>query len=106
MNLQNKFFDFLASGRPIVFAGEGESADIIHQTDSGRVVPAEDGEAVAEAVSSLWRLDVAERRAMGERARRYVLRHFERGALSLRLLRWIEEDVGGTGPVADDLPER
>ena len=99
---QNKFFDFLASGRPIVFAGEGESADIIREADAGRVVPAEDDEAVAEAVLSLGRLSVAERQAMGERGRRYVMRHYERGTLSRRLLRWIEDDAEGSGGAGDN----
>jgi glycosyltransferase involved in cell wall biosynthesis len=105
MNLQNKFFDFLASGRPIVFAGEGESADIIREVDAGRVVPAENDEAVADAVRSIRGLEADNRHAMGERGRRYVLAHFERKMLASRLIGWIEDDIGVLARTGNDSTE-
>ena len=82
MNLQNKFFDYLASARPIVFAGCGESAAIIERSACGIVVPAEDGAAMAGAIVSLKQRPAAEREHMGQRGREFVLEHFDRRALA------------------------
>jgi glycosyltransferase involved in cell wall biosynthesis len=81
MNLQNKFFDFLASGRPIVFAGSGESADIVVESGAGKVVEAENFGAMANVIKELASLPTAERGAMGRRGREFVLHHFDRERL-------------------------
>jgi glycosyltransferase involved in cell wall biosynthesis len=78
MNLPNKLFDFLMSGRPIVVAGEGETADIIRAANAGLVVPAEDSWAVADALRKLIALAVETRQKMGENAREYVIKHYDR----------------------------
>jgi glycosyltransferase involved in cell wall biosynthesis len=82
MNLPNKLFDFLASQRPIIVAGRGESANLVQRAGAGRVVEAEDGIAMAQAIVALATLSTAERTAMGEGGRRYALEHYNREDLS------------------------
>lgn len=100
MNLPNKLFDFLASGRPVVVAGQGESGDLVQRAGAGRVVMAEDGMAMAKAIVELADLSDAERAAMGESGRRYVLEHYNRDDLSRVFLDVLECAVrfsGGNG---------
>ena len=91
MNLQNKFFDFLASARPIVFAGKGESADIIEKCGSGKIVEPEDSHAISIAIKEIKALSQSERETMGQNGRKYVLTHFERNVLGDKLVQLIEQ---------------
>ena len=94
MNLQNKFFDFLASAPPIVFAGCGESAEIIEKCSCGVVVPAEDYGAMAGAIVDLKNLSAEKRAQMGQRGREFVLANFDRQALAEK---WIDLLQGVAG---------
>ncbi len=52
--IPSKIFEAMAMGRPIVLAApDGEAADIIRTTGAGVVLPAEDPQALAAAVSDL-----------------------------------------------------
>lgn len=82
MNLPNKLFDFLASARPIVVAGEGETAGVVNAAGGGRVVPAEDGAAMARAIEELHAAGEASRAEIGRRARAYVYDHYRRELLA------------------------
>jgi len=93
MNLPNKLFDFLVSERPILVAGHGESADLVLRAGAGRVVPAEDGAALAQAILELASLSPDERRKMGQAGRRYVLEHYNRENLSQIFLHVLEKAV-------------
>ena len=93
MNLPNKLFDFLASGRPIVVSGKGESGNLVQRAKAGYVVAAEDGPAMAEAIVHLAALSDKERAAMGESGRRYVLEHYNRDKQSRLLLDVLERIV-------------
>ncbi|HME13018.1 MAG TPA: glycosyltransferase family 4 protein [Candidatus Acidoferrum sp.] len=50
----SKMFPMLASGKPIIFFGNGEGARLIERANAGIVVPAENAPAFAEAVSRLF----------------------------------------------------
>lgn len=67
----NKLFDYLASGRPTVFAA-GVAENPIRTAGSGICVPPESPVAVADAVATLAALSRSERDTLGERGRRYV----------------------------------
>jgi glycosyltransferase involved in cell wall biosynthesis len=81
MNLPNKLFDFLASTRPIVVAGEGETAEVVRRAGAGLVVAAEDGAALAGAVREVAGLDEMTRHTMGRSGREYVLARYDRKAI-------------------------
>ena len=73
----NKFFDYIASGLPVLNNYPGWLADMITQEDFGRVVPPDDAEAFADAC--IWfRDNSAARIAMGGRARAYAKREHSR----------------------------
>lgn len=86
MNLPNKLFDFLATARPIVVAGDGETAEVIRGAACGIVVPAEDAQAMARAIVDVRRLDACARQEMGGRGRAYAVAHYSRNALSEQFL--------------------
>jgi len=97
MNLPNKLFDFLGSGRPIVVAGQGESGNLVQRAGAGWGVAAEDGAAMAEAIVKLATLSDTERAAMGESGRQYVVEHYNRDNLSHAFLDVLERVVQSTG---------
>jgi glycosyltransferase involved in cell wall biosynthesis len=86
MNLPNKFFDYLASGKPIILAGEGETADVISKSGSGKIVEAENSKTMAHAILEFKSMNPNERAKMGENGRKYVFEHFSRSKLSKKLI--------------------
>lgn len=85
-NLPNKLFDFLASARPVVVAGAGETPELVVAAECGRVGRAEDSQAMADSLIGLVAMPVEERIAMGAKGREYVLAHFGRNRLSEQFL--------------------
>jgi glycosyltransferase involved in cell wall biosynthesis len=86
MNLQNKFFDYLSSAKPIIFAGSGNSAEIIEKSHSGIVIESQDYQAMAKAVKDMKLLSQLDRDKMGQNGKHYVLKHFERDNLTKQLI--------------------
>ena len=66
-----KIFASMACGKPVVYCGRGEGADIVRQAGAGIVTPPEDPERLADAVRELAR-DPALAQCLGEGGRRYV----------------------------------
>jgi glycosyltransferase involved in cell wall biosynthesis len=87
--LQNKVFDYLGSGRPIVAAVAGDQEDLIRESGGGIVVSPGDVEAFCEAVLRLKR-DPELRRQLGERGRAHVRDHLMRDGLLERYACMIE----------------
>jgi glycosyltransferase involved in cell wall biosynthesis len=92
-NLPNKLFDFLASAKPIIVAGSGETAAVINGAGCGRVVEAEDGAAVAAALRELAQLLDDARGQMGQAGKAYVTEHYDREVLSQNFLQIIQNAV-------------
>jgi glycosyltransferase involved in cell wall biosynthesis len=89
-NSPNKFFDALASGRPVIVNQPGWTRELVENNDAGVYVPVGDGRALAEAVASL--ADDADRRArMGANARALAERRFSRDDLAGQLIGVLEE---------------
>ena len=93
MNLQNKFFDFLVSARPIIFAGSGISAEIIEKIQCGKVVESENYLKMAIALKEIKLLSLSKRKKMGQNGKKFVLKHFNRNSLTKRLVQHFEELV-------------
>lgn len=85
----NKFFDYIASGIPVLNNYPGWLAEMIRAHDCGRVVPPDDPRAFAEAC--LWFRDhrVA-LREMGQRGRRLGEVQFSRALLAERFVKTLE----------------
>jgi glycosyltransferase involved in cell wall biosynthesis len=86
MNLPNKFFDYLASAKPIILAGEGETADVISKSGSGKIVEAEDFKAMADTVLEFKSMPPNERIKMGENGKKYAFEHFSRSKLTKKII--------------------
>lgn len=82
----SKVQSYLAAGRPILGALDGEGARIIHESGAGVAVPAEDAESLAAAACRLRDLGSEELASMGARGRVYYEREFAPQMLSERLL--------------------
>jgi glycosyltransferase involved in cell wall biosynthesis len=80
----NKMCDYLASGRPILFAGES-SYDPITSASAGIRVPPEDPAALADAVLRLRALPAEARARMGENGVAFAREHHDVRDLAARL---------------------
>ncbi len=73
----NKVFDYMAAGRPTILAIDGVIRQVVEAAKGGIFVPPGDDASLAEAVRFLSQ-NPLRARAMGARARAYVVRHFNR----------------------------
>jgi len=76
-----KTLAYLAVGRPILMAMQGEAAAVVTASNSGMAVPSEDPDALAEAILLLSGKTAAELGAMGSRGRSYAAEHYSRDKL-------------------------
>ena len=88
----NKFFDYLASGLPVLNNYPGWLAELIEEHDCGIAVPPEDPEAFADALIML-RDEPDRRREMGVNALNLAIRSFSRDELSQEFCLFLEEQV-------------
>ncbi len=93
LTIPSKIQSYMACGRPILAALEGEGARIVEEARAGVVVPAEDSSALAKAVQRLALMPPSEREAMGLNGRQYFLQEFDRNSLVARLDSWMNELV-------------
>jgi colanic acid biosynthesis glycosyl transferase WcaI len=94
LTIPSKVQSYLACGRPIVAALDGEGARVVEESFAGLAGPAGDPEALAANVLALYRLSQSERRAMGLRGRAYFEQHFEPERLLDRLEELMREVKG------------
>jgi glycosyltransferase involved in cell wall biosynthesis len=80
----NKLFDYLASGRPVVFACRSGN-DPVAEAGAGISIPPRDPDALARSLDWLASLSAKERLEMGRRGRGYVEKHHDIDALGDRL---------------------
>jgi glycosyltransferase involved in cell wall biosynthesis len=93
LTVPSKVQAYLAAGRPIVACLNGEGADVILESGSGIVVPAENGIALAEAVRLLYQMPELERARMGVNGRRYFEQNFTHDKLVSELIEHLFQTV-------------
>lgn len=81
----NKLMDYMMAGRPVLHAVEAGN-DPVGEAGCGLTVAPEDPAASAQGIRALLALGVGERKALGERGRRFVQEHFTYPVLSERFL--------------------
>ncbi len=91
LTIPGKIQSYLASGKPIIAALDGEGGSIVTESGAGLVCPPENPEALAEAVMNLYRTPIVEREKMGMKGRIYSMAHFERTMLIERIEGWMKE---------------
>ena len=84
-----KTFVIMASGKPIVLSHNGEAGDLLRRSGAGVVIPAEDSNALAEAVRSLLN-DPARSELLGRKGRQYAEENFRWSDLVRDWLRQME----------------
>jgi glycosyltransferase involved in cell wall biosynthesis len=75
-----KLFEYMATGKPIVYAGKGVATDLLRELGCAVIVPPEDPEALSAAVAKLLR-DPEQMRVIGLRGRARVESDFQRDKL-------------------------
>lgn len=91
LTLPGKVQSYLAAGKPVVGAINGETAAVVADADCGVCVVAEDAAALADALVSL--ADAPERlREYGANARRYYEAHFQKDAFLRKLTDVLKEN--------------
>ena len=100
LTIPSKIQSYMACGRPILAALEGEGGRVVEEASAGIVVPAEDAKALAEAVIRFSTMPSSHRDAMGQNGRQYFLREFDRDMLLTRLDSWMKGLLKGTSTCA------
>jgi glycosyltransferase involved in cell wall biosynthesis len=95
ITIPSKVQSYLACGRPILAALDGEGARVIDESGGGVAVPAGDAKALAGAVLKMYGMPKSDLESIGRLSRAYSETHFERNTLLDRLDRWMKEEIGG-----------
>jgi glycosyltransferase involved in cell wall biosynthesis len=70
----NKLFDYLLSGRPILYGVAG-AGNLVERSGCGLTLPPEDPRAIVEGAKALLALSPEERAELGKRGKDYVRDH-------------------------------
>jgi glycosyltransferase involved in cell wall biosynthesis len=81
----NKLFDYLYSGRPIIYGIDSGEYKPVLEAGAGLQIPAQDPEKLAQAVMKLYQMTPGDRRQMGENGREAALANYEYGKLAEKL---------------------
>jgi colanic acid biosynthesis glycosyl transferase WcaI len=90
LTIPTKLQSYLACGRPILAALDGEGARVVEEARAGLTCPAQDPAALADGVRRLHAMSEEERRVLGRNGRVYFEAHFDRERLVTR----VEETMG------------
>src|SRR5215212_1291311 len=85
-----KLFEYMATGKPIVYAGKGAAAELLNEIGCAMTVAPGDPEAIGAAIAELLR-DPERMRVLGLRGNSRVKSDFHRDKLMEELLRELEE---------------
>ena len=88
--MPSKLMEYMASGRPVIYAGNGHAAAEIERIGSGLAVPPEEPQAIETAIQALLG-DPRRAVALGAAGRAYARSRREERVLSTALLAAIEE---------------
>ena len=87
ITVPRKLQAYMASGKPIIAAIDGEGSDLVRESQAGVCCPAADPRRLAEAVKSLYEMPVDRRREMGRRGQEFAHKHFDRDTI----VRFVED---------------
>jgi glycosyltransferase involved in cell wall biosynthesis len=89
--IPSKIQSYIACGRPVIAALEGEGGRIIRDAGAGWAVPPEDPKALADAVLTAQGCAKSELEVMGRKGEAWFREHFEREKLLSRLEGYLSE---------------
>lgn len=89
-----KVMSYIASGKPMVLAMDGEVQKLINHTiKCGHVGPTEDSIVLANNIKKIMALPLKKREEMGARGRKYYFEHFERSIVLSKLYNFIFSSI-------------
>jgi glycosyltransferase involved in cell wall biosynthesis len=94
LTVPGKVPSYLACGRPILAALDGEGAAVVAEAQAGFVVPSGDAPGLADRALDMSRLSEGERSEMGRSGRQYCYTHFDREKLFSLLESHVQELAG------------
>jgi RimJ/RimL family protein N-acetyltransferase len=89
ITIPHKIFTYLACGKPILVAVEGDASQVILDAQAGMVCPPSNPAALADTVLQLYRLSPSDRRAIGENGRRAAVELYTRENLVAQIEKMI-----------------
>lgn len=93
LTIPSKVQAYLAAGRPILAALDGEGARIIQEAGAGLCSPAGDARALTKNIRHLHAMPPQERKHFGQRGRQYFEGNFEPEILADKLIDHFKESV-------------
>lgn len=82
-----KVMSYLAAGKPLVLAMDGEVQELINNTiKCGKVGPTEDHKSLSNNIKYIYNLSPSDRKKMGSLGRKYHFKHFERNIILNKLV--------------------
>ena len=97
--IPSKMLEFMACGRPVVLAVDGQARQLLEAANGGLFVQPEDASSLAEAIVRLYH-DGALRQTLGSRGRGYVVRHLSRESTAQEYLNVLEQVIRERSHVA------
>lgn len=91
-----KIQSYLAAGRPIIAALDGEGAQVVQEAGAGLACAAEDVDGLVRCTEALYNMAPTGRDALGQAGRRYFLENFEMGKQASRLADILQRRIDGT----------
>ncbi len=95
--IPTKAVTYLAAGKPIISAVNGEVAKLIRESKSGLTCVAENPRELAELVRKMVALSAEERKSMGAAGRACYLENFEIRRQAERMVESLRKRIGETG---------
>ena len=86
LTVPSKIQAYLAAGRPIVAALDGEGARIVEEAGAGLCCPSEDASGLACSIEKLFNMSAEKRDEMGRAGLRYFIQNFEINNQAKRLV--------------------
>ncbi len=93
ITIPGKVQTYMACGRPIVAAIDGEAARVIRESGSGFTCRAEDSKGLADGIVAMYKMPEIERKVMAASGREFYLKSFERSQMIARVERLLQNLV-------------
>jgi glycosyltransferase involved in cell wall biosynthesis len=91
ITIPGKIQSYLACGKPVIAMLDGEGARIIRAANAGIACPAENDQALVQAVVKLSQMNPKKLLTMGHNGRKFYETHFDRKVLFPQLEQWMKE---------------
>jgi glycosyltransferase involved in cell wall biosynthesis len=86
----NKLFDYMYSGKPILYAIDSGKNNIVKLSNCGISVEAQNPRAIADGILSLYNMNKEDRKKLGQNGKKYVLEHFTYEKLARKYMKLFE----------------